>query len=220
MRLRAPIILAAVTLLPLAAGPGAARAQFPDEIEEAVEDEAERQVEDEVRREGGPVVGEITMTLDGETRVFEVREGPVDEGFATGYSEQPRAGAMVLGASLMGRERGSGATVTLTVGVWRESMEHMCDPFTNQLRYSPADERRTGGRLRPGEEPSESCPPPPDGGRGGLAVHINLSEATLDEDAGTLRVAGTFAGPLGRGDDAPQVSDGRFEAALRPFDDL
>lgn len=168
---------------------------------------------------GPDVVGTIEMAVDGETWHFDVVEGPVTEGFATGYSAQPRGEAIALGASLYGRHRGSAATVNLTVGVWQASLEHMCDPFANQLRFSPADERATSKRLRPGERASESCPPA-EGRPGGLSLHIDLAGAELDEETGELVVRGTFSGPLGRGDDARQITDGRFEATLRPFESL
>ena len=164
-------------------------------------------------------VGTIEMVVDGETWTFEVVEGPVTEGFATGYSAQPRGEAMALGASLYGRHGGSATTINLTVGVWQATMEHMCDPFANQVRVSSDDDAGLSGRLRPGNTQSKTCPPPDDG-PGGLALDISLTEANLDDETGLLTVRGTFAGPIGRGDDAPLVEEGRFEATLRPFEEL
>lgn len=198
-----------------------------DEDGEVLLDEEGRPVSDPEEAEtlmsqeaSGTAVGTVEMVADGRSWTFDVREGPMDEGFTTGYSEQPRAGAMVMGAALQGWHRDSDARIEVSVGVWSETMEHMCDPFANQVRFSPAGERAGQKRLRPAGDPSETCPPPPDGGRGGLAVHINLTEATLDAEAGTLHVVGTFTGPLGRGDDALQVTEGRFEATLRPYGEL
>lgn len=168
----------------------------------------------------GTVVGTIEMMVDGEVRVFDVRQGPPDEGFQTGYNEAVRMEATVLGATLHGWDRESGARMNLSVGVWGESLEHMCDPFANQVHFSTSDPRGFGKKLRPDGNPSETCPPPPDGGMGGLTTHLNLTEATLDEATGALHVVGTFAGPLGRGEDAMQVSRGRFEATLLPFGQL
>jgi hypothetical protein len=206
MRIRHLVALTYLSLLAALPGPATVEAQSPDEAEVSNGEEN--------------VVGTIEMVADGETWTFEVREGPVRGGFSTGYREQPRAGRMVLGAGLHGWHRDSDAQIRVSVGVLRETMEHMCDPFANQVRFSPADERATGLRLREGDEPSETCPPRPDVMNSGLATHINLTEATFDEEAGTLHVVGTFAGPLGRGDDAMQITEGRFEATLRSYDEL
>lgn len=196
-----------------------------DEEGNVLTDEEGRPISDPAEAEAtisgqqtGAVVGKIEMVLDGEPRVFEVQEGPVDEGFATGYNVAPRGEAMAMGAALNGLDPATGDQIEITVGVWQETLEHMCDPFANQIRYSPADEDASGGRLRPDGNPSETCPPSPDVMGSGLTVHINLVDATFDAEAEELRVVGTFAGPLGRGDDAIQVSDGRFEAALHPFE--
>lgn len=206
MRMRHLVALTCLLLLAALAGPAIVEAQSPDEAEASTAE--------------GNVVGTIEMVADGETWTFEVREGPVQGGFSTGYSEQPRAGRMVLGAGLHGWHLDSDAQVRVSVGVWRETMEHMCDPFANQVRFSPADERASGGRLRPDGTPSETCPPDPDVMNSGLALHINLDEAAFDAEAATLHVVGTFAGPLGRGDDIMQVTEGRFEATLRSYDEL
>lgn len=168
----------------------------------------------------GTVVGTIEMIVDGEMRVFDVRQGPADRGFATGYSEQPRGESLVLGGGLQGWDRESDAKIRISVGVWRETLEHMCDPFANQVEFSSADPRAFGKRLRPDGHPSETCPPPPGGGMGGLPIQLNLTDATLDEATGALHVTGTFAGPLGRGNDVLEISEGRFEATLLPFDEL
>lgn len=158
-------------------------------------------------------VGTIEMTVRGETTVFEVREGPVSEGFSTGYSVQPRGESLVVGTSMHGWAQDSEEEIVVSVAFWKRSLEHMCDPFANQVRYE-------GRRLRPGDEASSTCPPPEDGGGGGLSVNINLTGASVDEANGTVYVSGTFAGPLGRGDVALPVSEGRFEATLRSFEDL
>lgn len=206
MWIRRLVALTCLSLLAALPGPATVEAQSPEEAEASNAEE--------------DVVGTIEMVADGEPWTFEVREGPVRGGFSTGYSEQPRAGRMVLGAGLHGWHRDSDAQIRVSVGVLSETMEHMCDPFANQVRFSPADERASGGRLRPDGNPSETCPPEPDVMNSGLATRINLTEATFDEEAGTLHVVGTFAGPLGRGDDAVQVTEGRFEATLRPYDEL
>lgn len=174
---------------------------------------------DEAGPDAAPAVGTIEMVADGRTWTFDVREGPVDEGFATGYSAQRRGESMALGASLMGWHRDSDAKITVGVGVWPATGQHMCDPFANQVRFTPAGDGARTRRLRPGESPSETCPPSEATGRG-LSLHLNLEEATADEETRTLHVVGTFAGPLGRGDEAIQVTEGRFEATLHPFDEL
>ena len=158
-------------------------------------------------------VGIVEMVVDGREKVFEVREGPIREGFVTGYGVQPRGEELFVSTSLHGWDRATDEEIVVSVAFWKESLEHMCDPFANRVRYR-------GDDLRPGSEPSETCPPPEDGGRGGLRLHINLTEASMDEEEGTVHVAGTFAGPLGRGDEAPRVTEGRFEAILRPMEEL
>jgi hypothetical protein len=89
----------------------------------------------------------------------------------------------------------------------------------NTVEFYPGEEGASRLRLRPDGNPSETCPPPAEG-RGGLSLHLNVPEATLDKEDDRLHVAGTFAGPLGRGDDAIQVTRATFEATLRPFDRL
>lgn len=217
MRTRHFMALFSLTLFAAIACPAQADAQILEEAQESGEQEAEAIVAD---RQEATAVGTIEMVVDGETWTFDVREGPVRGGFSTGWSQQPRAGRMVVGAGLHGWHRDSDAQIRVSVGIWRETMEHMCDAFANQVRFSPADERSSGGRLRPDGAPSETCPPEPDVMNSGLATHINLTEATFDEEAGTLHVAGTFSGPLGRGEDAMQVTEGRFEATLRSYDEL
>lgn len=170
-------------------------------------------------RNAGAIVGRIEMLVDGVVHTFQVREGPVDEGYSTGYRRSVRGESWVLGAGLGGRDPETGDEMLVTVGIWEEGLRHMCDPFANQIRYSPAGESRSKG-LRPGDTASETCPPDPDVADGGLSVNVNVTGARLDADTGSLHVKGTFSGPLGRGDGALHVSMGRFEATLRPYDEL
>lgn len=154
------------------------------------------------------------MVADGQRWVYDVVEGPIGEGFATGYNRQPRGEAVALGAQLHGRHRDSEATLQLGIGVWREKGNHMCDPFANMVGFSPAD-RASRMKLRPGDIASETCPSPEEG-VGGLSVDLNLTEAAFDEETGSLHVTGTFSGPLGRGagGDAGQRGTFRRHAAL------
>lgn len=154
----------------------------------------------------GAVVGSIEIVIDGEARAFQVREGPVDEGFATGYSQNPVGESMVFGVSLMGTEESSDARILVQTGVYQSSMEQVCDPFSNNVEMHGSDR---GGRLRPGEGNSTTCPDSP--------VDINVTEASFDEETEVLHLLGTFSGSLGRGADASQVTEGRFEATLRSF---
>jgi hypothetical protein len=163
-----------------------------------------------------PTVGVVEMKVAGERWVFDVVQGPPDQGFGTGATVTPRGEAVAVGVSLDGRHRGSDARVALSVGFWRDSGEHMCDPFANQLRFSSGDPRASGKRLRPGDRPSETCTPPPDGGPGGLSIHLNLAGASWDPETGVVRVAGSFSGPLGRGEEALRITEGRFEATVEP----
>lgn len=160
-------------------------------------------------------VGTIEMVVDGGTMTFDVRQGPEDEGYATGYGEFIRGESYVVGATLEGWHRDSGARISVTTAFARESREHYCDPFANQVRYRPADDSERSRQLRPGKGSSETCPPR-EGVAGITSLDINLREARYDPDAEVVYVAGDFAGPLGRGDDAWQVESATFEATLRP----
>jgi hypothetical protein len=169
--------------------------------------------------EAGQVVGTIELVADGEKRIFEVREGPITEGFATGYSQRPMGEAVALYANLQGSEPGTGAGIKVRFAVRRESGAHLCSPMDNTVEFYPSEEGASRLRLRPDGNPSKTCPPPAEG-RGGLSLHLNVSEATLNKEDDRLHVAGTFAGPLGRGDDAIQVSRAAFEARLSRFNRL
>lgn len=159
----------------------------------------------------GSKVGTVEMVVNGQRRTFDVRQGPSDGGFAAGYNVNVRGEREVVSASLHGFAPDSDEELTMSVAFWRQNGEHMCDPFSNQLSYRRTERRSLD--LRPGGRPSESCPPPAGGHGGGLSTHINLDEASYDEASGTVRVAGSFAGPLGR-DGALAASEGRFEAEL------
>lgn len=156
-------------------------------------------------QETGGVVGSIEIQTPGGTRTFQVVEGPPGEGFSTGYNERPVGEAMAFGFSVTGEEEGTDASLLIRSGVFRDSMEQVCDPFSNNVELHA----EPGGRLRPGDTGSTTCP--------GNAVDINVTAASFDEAEGTLHVEGTFSGPLGRGDDAVPVSQGRFEATVRSF---
>jgi hypothetical protein len=160
-------------------------------------------------QEAGSPVGTIEMVVDGATRTFEVREGPITEGFSTGFREMMRGEAMVRGASLQGFEEGSDAQVVVRISVAGDPPTHHCDPMANGVELSPAQERASRMRLRPGGTNSSSCPDSP--------VDVTLTQATFDEDTGALQLVGTFSGPLGRGDAALQVSEGHFEATVHSF---
>lgn len=172
-----------------------------------------------ITQDTGSVVGTVEMMLEGETRVFDVVEGPPGEGFSTGYRESIRGESMVLGASLHAVDPESGEALIIQIPVNPASGKHLCDPMANNVEFSPADERATRKRLRPDANPSETCPPDPEGA-GGVAIHLNLVEASYDGEAGTLRLKGTFGGPLGRGEEAMHVSEGRFQATIHSFSDL
>lgn len=160
----------------------------------------------------GTQVGTIRAVMDGETRVFRVMEGPVTRGFATGWNQQPRGGTMVLGASLLGDEEGSDAQMSIRLGVARDSGAQWCDPFSNLVEFLPAGDRAGRNRLREGGTSSSACPD--------LPLDVNVTEADFDEDRGTLHLKGTFSGPMGRGEDAIQVTRGEFEATLHSMDSL
>lgn len=170
-------------------------------------------------RNAGATVGKIEMLVDGVVHTFRVREGPVDEGYSTGYRRSVRGESWMLEAGLGGRNPETGDEILVTVGIWEEGLRHMCDPFANQVRYTLAGESRSKG-LRPGDTASETCPPDPEVANGGVSVNVNVTGAQLDAETGRLHVKGTFAGPMGRGDEALHVSMGRFEATLRPYDEL
>jgi hypothetical protein len=157
-------------------------------------------------------VGTIEAVMAGQTRTFRVMEGPVDQGFATGWNQAPRGGVMVLGASLLAREEGTDAEMSIRLGVGRESQSQWCDPFSNLVEFMPADADGGRKRLRPGGTSSSVCPD--------LPVDINVTEAEFDGDQETLHLKGTFSGPVGRGDDAIQISQGHFEATLHSMASL
>jgi len=163
-------------------------------------------------QEGGTQVGTIQAVMDGETRVFRVMEGPVTQGFATGWNQSPRGETMVLGASLLGNEEGSDAQMSIRLGVARDSGAQWCDPFANLVEFLPAGDRAGRNRLREGGISSSTCP--------NLPLNVNVTETDFDGDEETLYLKGTFSGPMGRGDDAIQVTDGEFEAILHSMDSL
>lgn len=164
-------------------------------------------------QEGGTAVGTIEMHTPGGTRTFQVLEGSPMEGFATGYRRSPVGEAWALTFSITGEEEGTGASLTIQTGVYQESMEQICDPFSNNIELSGEE----GGRLRPGGTPSENC---------GNQVHLDVTEARYDEAGGELHVAGTFSGPIAgssqaaEAGDALMVSGGRFQATLHSFESL
>lgn len=162
-------------------------------------------------QEAGTVVGSIQLSTADGSRMFQVLEGSPREGFATGFNEQPMGEAMALTVSLDGREEGGGAELLIQTGVFQASMAQVCDPMTNNVELHPG-EAGARLRLRPGGSPPATCPE--------NTVDVEVTEATFDRDAGTLHLVGTFSGPLGQGDDALQVSEGRFEATVHSFREL
>jgi len=162
-----------------------------------------------VLQEAAAPVGTIEIVTDGGTRIFQVLAGPMSEGFATGYNESPVGESMVFGISIHGREEGTGAEMMVQTGVYQQSMDQVCDPFSNNIEFFPRGERSSRKRLRPGGSSPTTCPE--------NTVDISVTEASFTEAAGALHVAGTFSGPLGRAEDAIQVSEGRFEATLHSF---
>ena len=170
-------------------------------------------------QEGGTVVGSIhVLTVEG-TRVFEVVEGTSADGFATGFNRIPRGESMALRVSLQGREEGTDATVVLRVLVAQSSGAHLCDPKNNTVDLYPAEEGSLRRRLRPEGDPSESCPPAPEG-PGGLEVNLNVRSASFDPETGALALEGDFAGPLGDAEAAFRVLQGSFQATVHSFRSL
>lgn len=159
----------------------------------------------------GTGVGSIEMTTDAGTRVFQVMEGSPSEGHASGFNEQPMGEALAVTASLRGVEEASGDALLVQTGVFRESLEQICDPMTNNVELHPAGDAPRA-RLRPGGEAPATCPE--------NTVDVEVTDASFDAEAGTLHLVGTFSGPLGTGEDAVQVREGRFEATLRSFREL
>lgn len=159
----------------------------------------------------GEVVGTIEVVTDAGTRTFQVQEGPPSEGFSTGYAERPMGEAMALTVSLYGQEQGGSAEMLVQTGIYRDSSRQICDPMSNNVElHRGSGESRL--RLRPGGSAPATCPD--------NIVDIEVTDATFDPEAGTLHLVGTFSGPLGQGGDAIQVSEGRFEATVRSFQDL
>lgn len=164
-------------------------------------------------QEPGAVVGTIEIDTPEGTRIFRAMEGSPRDGYATGYRRAPIGEAWALSFSISAEEQGSGATLLVQTGVYQASMEQVCDPFSNLVELSGED----GGRLRPGGAESANC---------GNTVDIDVTEAHFDEEAGELRVAGTFSGPIAgssrdvESGDALVVSEGRFEATLHSFESL
>ena len=126
-----------------------------------------------------------------------------------GTTRTPVGESMAFGVSLMGTEASSDARILVRTGVYQASRQQICDPFSNIVEMHGSDR---GGRLRPGGTNSTTCPE--------NQVDINVTRASFDEEAETLHLEGTFSGPLGRGDNAIQVREGRFEATVRSFQAL
>jgi hypothetical protein len=168
-------------------------------------------------QEEGAVVGTIEIDTPAGTRTFQAAEGSPRQGYATGFRRSPIGEAWALSFSISGEEEGTGASILVQTGVYQESMEQVCDPFSNNVELSPGADDAPGGRLRPGSAQSETCQ---------NAVDINVTGASYDPEAGELKVAGTFSGPIAgssedvESGDALMVSEGRFEATLHSFESL
>lgn len=185
-----------------------------DEEGEPVSDPEEARAMMGVEQVAGAAVGTIEIDTPSGTRTFTVVEGPPTEGYSTGYRRTPIGERWALSFSVTGEEDGTGASLLIQTGVYQESMEQVCDPFSNNVELHGTDD---GGRLRPGGTASENC---------GNSVDIDVTEASWDEAAGTLHVAGDFSGPIAgssadvESGDALMVTEGRFEATLHSFESL
>lgn len=185
-----------------------------DDEGEPVSDPEEARAMMGVQQTSGAAVGTIEIDTPSGTRAFQVVEGPPSEGYATGYRRTPIGEQWALSFSITGEEEGTDASLLIQTGVYQASMEQICDPFSNNIELHGTDD---GGRLRSGGTESENC---------GNAVDIDVAEASYDEAAGALRVAGTFSGPIAgssrdvESGDALMVSEGRFEATLHSFESL
>jgi hypothetical protein len=185
-----------------------------DEEGEPVSDPGEARAMMDVEQEVGAAVGTIEIDTPSGTRTFTVVEGPPTEGYSTGYRRTPVGERWALSFSVTGEEEGTGASLLIQTGVYQQSMEQVCDPFSNNVELRGTDD---GGRLRPGGTASANC---------GNSVDIDVTEASWDEAAGELHVAGDFSGPIAgssrdvESGDALMVSEGRFQATLHSFESL
>jgi hypothetical protein len=161
----------------------------------------------------GSQVGTIEATLDGDDRVFPVYEGPLEEGFATGYVD--RGNPDVLYVSLLGMDTETGDRIMVHVVVDTSDGRHVCVPLDNRVVYYPAG-AESGHRLATHTTTSsETCPVRP-GSVTGVAYDLNVRSVSLDAAEGTVQVSGDFSGEFGRGGDAVSVEDGTFQATVGP----